>query len=57
MVAGYFYRQGDYANSTGEETSEQGVETGLDYKRPISVDALGLFWIPFGCLDPGGCRS
>ena len=43
MVAGYFYRQGDYANSTGEETSEHGVEGGLDYKRPISSTRSAFF--------------
>jgi hypothetical protein len=37
LVSGYFYRQGDYANSTGEETTEHGVEGGLDYNRRLSA--------------------
>lgn len=36
LIAGYFYRQGDYAYSTGPETTEHGVEGGLDYNRALS---------------------
>jgi len=36
MVAGYLYRQGDYAFSTGGDTTEHGFEGGLDYKRTLS---------------------
>ena len=43
LVAGYFYRQGDYANSTGAPTSEHGVEGGLDYKRALSSTRSAFF--------------
>jgi hypothetical protein len=37
LIAAYFYRQGDYAYSTGPETKEHGVEGGLDYNRALSA--------------------
>lgn len=54
MVAGYRFQAGDY--SASPDTTEHGIEAGLDYTRPISATRSALIGFRIGASNLEGAQ-
>ena len=54
MLAGYYFRAGDYSESP--DTTEHGVEVGLDYTRPLSSTRSAIFGFRVGGSNVEGAQ-